>query len=87
MKFSRSKTKLKVMLTNKRKPRISSKWRNLANQKTTWKSLRPISMTLVIWSEHLEGLPLSQSFNWRLTTRCQGFNQWRKQLMIEISIM
>lgn len=25
MKFSRSKTKLKVMLTNKRKPRISSK--------------------------------------------------------------
>jgi hypothetical protein len=36
---------------------MSSQLRKLANQKTTWKSLRPISMTLVIWSEYLEVLP------------------------------
>ena len=48
MKFSRSKTNFKVMLTNKRKPRKSSQQRKLANQKTKWKSLRLISMTLMI---------------------------------------
>lgn len=61
MKISSSKTKITMMMKKKRKPRMSSQLRKLANHKTTWKSLRPISMTLVIWSEHLEGLPLSQS--------------------------
>ena len=48
MKISRSKTNLIVMLTNKRKPKKSSQLRKLANQKITWKSLRLISMTLMI---------------------------------------